>query len=209
VISIIHQLQEVNITATDFWTVELVRCPVDAASAIGTLDLEYKLTFRNPYGYLPGKAYPLMPVCSRLSSAFSYFPAYLLFFFFQFSGWMALFYVLLGIPFLILSALHWRELLQVQYGVAGIIFLGMLESMTWYFVYASFNSVGTLSTSCKCFDVLRAASYRPSFMQARLGYFSESPLVLLRRALLVPFSCLSPWASASPSPPLERPSTRS
>lgn len=110
-----------------------------------------EVIFKNPYGYLPGKAYSLMP----------------------FNGWLALFYLVLGIAYLVLCALHWRELLQVQYGLAGIIALGMIDSMTWYFVFVSFNNEGILTSAAMffavTFTVLKKTVTRALFLLVAMG----------------------------------------
>ena len=47
-------------------------------------------------------------------------------------------YVLLGVLWLVLAALHWRDLLRIQFWIAGVIFLGMLEKAV---CYAEFQSI--------------------------------------------------------------------
>lgn len=55
---------------------------------------------------------------------------------------MCLVYVLLGLTWLIVSFLQWRDLLRIQFWIGGVIFLGMLEMATFYAEYSSFNATG-------------------------------------------------------------------
>jgi len=48
----------------------------------------------------------------------------------------------LGLIWLIFSAIHWTQLLMLQNCISGVIFLGMVECMTWYFDFLSYNSNG-------------------------------------------------------------------
>uniref|UniRef100_T1HCK8 GOST seven transmembrane domain-containing protein n=1 Tax=Rhodnius prolixus TaxID=13249 RepID=T1HCK8_RHOPR len=71
-------------------------------------------------GYLSAANWPLLP----------------------FYGAMCLVYVLLGLTWLIVSFLQWRDLLRIQFWIGGVIFLGMLEMATFYAEYSSFNATG-------------------------------------------------------------------
>ena len=44
-----------------------------------------------------------------------------------FYGCMCAVYVVMGLVWLILCSLHWRDLLRIQFWIGGVIFLGMLE----------------------------------------------------------------------------------
>lgn len=76
--------------------------------------------FRNTYGYLSASDWPLLP----------------------FYGFMCGFYVILGLIWLALSFLQWRDLLRVQFWIGGVILLGMLEKATFYAEYQSINNTG-------------------------------------------------------------------
>ncbi|XP_044253971.1 transmembrane protein 87A [Tribolium madens] len=75
---------------------------------------------KSDYGYLSASDWPLLP----------------------FYGFMCIFYVILGIIWLILSFLQWRDLLRVQFWIGGVILLGMLEKATFYAEYQSINNTG-------------------------------------------------------------------
>lgn len=87
----------------------------------GPVALDGSTLWMNPYGFLPGELYHLLP----------------------FYGAMSLLYLSLGVLWLILCARYWRELLRLQNCISGVIALGMVETATWYFDYVSFNASGT------------------------------------------------------------------
>uniref|UniRef100_A0A182YS85 GOST seven transmembrane domain-containing protein n=1 Tax=Anopheles stephensi TaxID=30069 RepID=A0A182YS85_ANOST len=60
----------------------------------------------------------------------------------HFYGAMCLVYVLLGIVWLTVSFLQWRDLLRIQFWIGGVILLGMLEKAMFYGEYQSINSTG-------------------------------------------------------------------
>lgn len=75
---------------------------------------------KSDYGYLSAADWPLLP----------------------FYGFMCIFYVILGLIWLIMSFLQWRDLLRVQFWIGGVILLGMLEKATFYAEYQSINNKG-------------------------------------------------------------------
>ncbi|RZC37128.1 Lung 7-TM R domain containing protein [Asbolus verrucosus] len=78
------------------------------------------IAMKSDYGYLSAADWPLLP----------------------FYGFMCIFYVILGIIWLIMSFLQWRDLLRVQFWIGGVILLGMLEKATFYAEYQSINNTG-------------------------------------------------------------------
>lgn len=78
------------------------------------------LEMRSSYGYLSAADWPLLP----------------------FYGFMCVFYVFLGVMWLVFSFLQWRDLLRVQFWIGGVILLGMLEKATFYAEYQSINNTG-------------------------------------------------------------------
>ncbi|XP_055641214.1 transmembrane protein 87A [Toxorhynchites rutilus septentrionalis] len=75
---------------------------------------------KGPHGYLSAVDWPLLP----------------------FYGAMCLVYVLLGVIWLAVSFLQWRDLLRIQFWIGGVILLGMLEKAMFYGEYQSINSTG-------------------------------------------------------------------
>eukprot|EP00908_Phaeocystis_cordata_P015802 Transcript_26992.p1 GENE.Transcript_26992~~Transcript_26992.p1 ORF type:complete len:504 (-),score=210.75 Transcript_26992:59-1474(-) len=78
-------------------------------------------TWLNPYGYLPGELYPFLPFFGALSLA----------------------YVALGVIWIVLCLRHCAQLLPLQSCISAVLFLGAVETATWYFDYVSFNAGGT------------------------------------------------------------------
>ncbi|XP_065093259.1 transmembrane protein 87A isoform X2 [Ochlerotatus camptorhynchus] len=75
---------------------------------------------KSEQGYLSAVDWPLLP----------------------FYGAMCLVYVGLGIIWLTVSFLQWRDLLRIQFWIGGVILLGMLEKAMFYGEYQSINSTG-------------------------------------------------------------------
>ena len=59
-----------------------------------------------------------------------------------FYGCMCVAYVLMGITWLILCSLHWRDLLRIQFWIGGVILLGMLEKAMFLAEYENVNVSG-------------------------------------------------------------------
>lgn len=51
-------------------------------------------------------------------------------------------YTIICTGWLIVCWLQWRDLLRIQYWIGGVAILGMIESATFYAVYASINRTG-------------------------------------------------------------------
>ncbi|CAH0388076.1 unnamed protein product [Bemisia tabaci] len=78
------------------------------------------IEMKGDYGYLSASDWPLLP----------------------FYEIMCIIYIILGVIWLILSALQWQDLLRIQFWIGGVIFLGMLEKATFYAEYRSINVTG-------------------------------------------------------------------
>lgn len=78
------------------------------------------IEIKNVYGYLSATQWPLL----------------------TFYGFMCIYYIILGLIWLLLSFLQWRDLLRVQFWIGGVILLGMLEKATFYAEYQSINDTG-------------------------------------------------------------------
>lgn len=84
-------------------------------------NLGVHIEMKSDYGFLSAADWPLLP----------------------FYGFMCIFYVILGLIWLIMSFLQWRDLLRVQFWIGGVILLGMLEKATFYAEYQSINNTGS------------------------------------------------------------------
>ncbi|KRT80192.1 hypothetical protein AMK59_7443, partial [Oryctes borbonicus] len=86
----------------------------------GDFNLGVHVEMKSTYGYISAADWPLLP----------------------FYGFMCIFYVILGLIWMILSFTQWRDLLRVQFWIGGVILLGMLEKATFYAEYQSINNTG-------------------------------------------------------------------
>jgi len=59
-----------------------------------------------------------------------------------FYGTMCGVYVLLGLLWLIVCALHWRDILRIQFWIGGVIFLGMVEKAMFLAEFQNINNSG-------------------------------------------------------------------
>eukprot|EP00929_Paragymnodinium_shiwhaense_P022206 TRINITY_DN14242_c0_g1_i4.p1 TRINITY_DN14242_c0_g1~~TRINITY_DN14242_c0_g1_i4.p1 ORF type:complete len:547 (-),score=94.57 TRINITY_DN14242_c0_g1_i4:18-1658(-) len=84
------------------------------------LKLSGTITVMNAYGFLPGSEYPRM----------------------GFYGYLALCYGLLGIAWTVLSIRHRGELFKIQYCIAGVIFVGLVECLGWFAFLRAWNGAG-------------------------------------------------------------------
>jgi len=94
------------------------------------------ILFKNPFGFLSADAYSTL----------------------YFYGIMSLLYLCLAIGWLILSALYWRKLLNIQFWIALVIGMGMLVCSLWYFDYLNQNSTGNPDIGFTLFAILMSAA---------------------------------------------------
>ena len=83
-------------------------------------DASVSIEMRNRNGYLSANDAPLL----------------------EFYGFMCALYVIYALGWLIVSAMQWRDLLRIQFWIAAVIFLGMLEKAVFFAEYQSINSTG-------------------------------------------------------------------
>ena len=60
-----------------------------------------------------------------------------------FYGCMCAVYVLMGLVWLVICFVHWRDLLRIQFWIGGVIFLGMLEKAMFLAEYSNISSNGS------------------------------------------------------------------
>merc|ERR1712232_1227267 len=68
--------------------------------------------------------------------------------------------MVVGVIWIILSAIHWSKLLMLQNCIAGVIFLGMVECITWYFDFLSYNITGNFNWGAIVIGVLTSTAKR-------------------------------------------------
>ncbi|XP_067092820.1 transmembrane protein 87A isoform X1 [Osmerus mordax] len=73
---------------------------------------------------------------------------------------MCVVYFLLGLLWLLWSACYWKDLLRIQFWIAGVIFLGMVEKAVFCAEYENTNSMGAASPSLLIFAELVSALKR-------------------------------------------------
>ncbi|XP_075419254.1 transmembrane protein 87B isoform X2 [Tenrec ecaudatus] len=86
-------------------------------------NLNVSVSMMGPHGYISASDWPLM----------------------IFYMVMCIIYILYGILWLLWSACYWKDTLRIQFWIAAVIFLGMLEKAVFYSEYQNINSTG-LST---------------------------------------------------------------
>ena len=55
---------------------------------------------------------------------------------------MCLLYVVYGVAWLLTLACQWRDLLQIQFWIGGVVILGTLEKAVFYTEYQTINNTG-------------------------------------------------------------------
>ncbi|KAM4695401.1 transmembrane protein 87B [Discoglossus pictus] len=105
-------------------------------------DIKWNLTvsvsMESPHGYISASEWPLM----------------------IFYMVMCIMYILLGLLWLYWSAYYWKDLLRIQFWIAAVIFLGMLEKAVFYSEYQNVNSTGVSSYGLLIFAELVSAIKR-------------------------------------------------
>ncbi|CAL8111259.1 unnamed protein product [Orchesella dallaii] len=97
--------------------------PVGQGSAF-SFSADLKVQMKSEHGYLSAANYPLL----------------------AFYGGNCILYVIYGIAWLTLSFCQWRDLLRIQFWIAAVILLGMVEMAVFYAEYQSINSTGVSVT---------------------------------------------------------------
>ncbi|XP_073528885.1 transmembrane protein 87B isoform X2 [Phyllobates terribilis] len=107
-----------------------------------TKDQKWSLTvstsMEGPHGYISASEWPLM----------------------IFYMVMCIMYIVLGLMWFIWSACYWKDLLRIQFWIAAVIFLGMLEKAVFYAEYQNINSTGVSSPGLLIFAELVSAVKR-------------------------------------------------
>jgi hypothetical protein len=88
--------------------------------------------YQAPYGLLSGQDYPKLPL----------------------HGFLTLFYLVTAIIWFVLCSRHWRDLLQIQMYLSGVIVFLMIEQAFSYGFYDNYNVTGIKSKVLAFFVVL-------------------------------------------------------
>uniref|UniRef100_A0A8C3WBG5 Transmembrane protein 87B n=1 Tax=Catagonus wagneri TaxID=51154 RepID=A0A8C3WBG5_9CETA len=101
-------------------------------------NLNVSLSMMGPHGYISASDWPLM----------------------IFYMVMCIVYILYGVLWLMWSACYWKDILRIQFWIAAVIFLGMLEKAVFYAEYQNINSTGLSTQGLLIFAELTSAVKR-------------------------------------------------
>lgn len=73
---------------------------------------------------------------------------------------MCLVYIVYGVLWLMWSACYWKDILRIQFWIAAVIFLGMLEKAVFYTEYQNINNTGLSTQGLLIFAELTSAVKR-------------------------------------------------
>jgi hypothetical protein len=110
-----------NVTATSTYYLVVANCEGSGASE---LLVNGRVSWRNPFGYLPGASVGMW----------------------YYYGLQALAYLLVSLVYGALMVLYRAQLLRIQYGVLGLLLLGMLQTFCWYLYELKRNRSGMQSS---------------------------------------------------------------
>ncbi|WMV50410.1 hypothetical protein MTR67_043795 [Solanum verrucosum] len=108
--------KEVYIKKTGMYNLFFISCD----PKLKGMKVSGRTVWKNPDGYLPGRMSPLM----------------------KFYAIMTVAYILLTAIWCLQYVRHRQDVLPLQYCITGVIALGLLEMIFWYFDYAYFNNTG-------------------------------------------------------------------
>ncbi|KAM8931975.1 transmembrane protein 87B isoform 4-T4 [Lycaon pictus] len=101
-------------------------------------NLNVSLSMIGPHGYISASDWPLM----------------------IFYMVMCIVYILYGVLWLMWSACYWKDILRIQFWIAAVIFLGMLEKAVFYTEYQNISSTGLSTQGLLIFAELISAVKR-------------------------------------------------
>ena len=137
----------------------LVACDVNGRFALPSYKVKVDITFHNPYGYLPGTRYGLLP----------------------FYGFLFVSYLLTILVYAILMCRQRKHLLPLQYAIFTLLFISLLEMALWFFTYNSKNDNGIPTPCAVCpttpdymtavvFSVIKRTVSHALLLAVALGY---------------------------------------
>ncbi|KAL0620124.1 Transmembrane protein 87B [Plecturocebus cupreus] len=123
-------------TQKDGFHIFIVSIKTENTDAVWNLNVS--LSMIGPHGYISASDWPLM----------------------VFYMVMCIVYILYGILWLMWSACYWKDILRIQFWIAAVIFLGMLEKAVFYSEYQNINSTGLSTQGLLIFAELISAIKR-------------------------------------------------
>lgn len=140
--------KEVYIKKTGMYNLFFISCD----PKLKGMKVSGRTVWKNPDGYLPGRMSPLM----------------------KFYAIMTVAYILLTAIWCLQYVRHRQDILPLQYCITGVIALGLLEVMFWYFDYAYFNNTGArpvgLTTWVVTIGATRRTVSRLLILSISMGY---------------------------------------
>nr|XP_058134052.1 transmembrane protein 87B isoform X2 [Dasypus novemcinctus] len=123
-------------TQRDGFHIFIVSIKTDKTEA--SWNLNVSLSMMGPRGFISASDWPLM----------------------IFYMVMCIVYILYGLLWLTWSACYWKDILRIQFWIAAVIFLGMLEKAVFYAEYQNINSTGLSTRGLLVFAELVSAMKR-------------------------------------------------
>ncbi|XP_058539273.1 transmembrane protein 87B isoform X1 [Neofelis nebulosa] len=123
-------------TQRDGFHIFIVSVKTDKTDARWNLNVS--LSMIGPHGYISASDWPLM----------------------IFYMVMCIVYILYGVLWLMWSACYWKDILRIQFWIAAVIFLGMLEKAVFYTEYQNISSTGLSTQGLLIFAELISAVKR-------------------------------------------------
>jgi len=106
--------------------------------ATGLVAIDGHTAWMNPYGYLPGELYGKFLFFKRMSAL----------------------YLLTGGWWFSMCFRHWKDLIQLQFWITAVVFLGMLETSLKYLDFYSWNQCGLRNTGTMVAGVISSTFKR-------------------------------------------------
>uniref|UniRef100_A0A6B2L5C0 GOST seven transmembrane domain-containing protein n=1 Tax=Arcella intermedia TaxID=1963864 RepID=A0A6B2L5C0_9EUKA len=152
---------------TGIWYIYLANCGSSAGSGV-SLFLNGKIEWKNPYGYLPGQILGFLPL-------------YWL---------MSFFYFFMAVAWVVLTVKYRKDIMDLQHGIAIVIFISLIENLTWAGDYTSYNIKGINSDVVNVFGALFSSAkltlVRTLMLVVAIGYTITRPELTMRyKALIV------------------------
>ncbi|XP_063297443.1 transmembrane protein 87B [Pelobates fuscus] len=132
------QNKEYDIVAQTSRSGPFVFVLVISAETKAKWNLTVLTSMESPYGYISASEWPLM----------------------IFYMVMCIVYIFLALLWFIWSACYWKDLLRIQFWIAAVIFLGMLEKAVYYAEYQNTNHTGVSTHGLLIFAELVSAVKR-------------------------------------------------
>lgn len=123
-----------SVEATGYYNLFVSSCDMQSGEVL----VNGRTEWMNPFGYLPGTVWGKLP----------------------FFGSLAIIYLALGLVWVVLMCMHWKELMGIQSWISLVLVLGMVETAAQYFRFNSWNASGYHDATGAVFGLLMGAVKR-------------------------------------------------